>query len=47
MRAYAGLDRKTEALAAYQRMKRLLSISLGVRPSAQSERLYQGLKLGS
>lgn len=47
MRAYAGLDRMTEALAAYQRMKRLLSISLGVRPSAQSERLYQGLKLGS
>ncbi|HEY7752409.1 MAG TPA: BTAD domain-containing putative transcriptional regulator [Steroidobacteraceae bacterium] len=47
MRAYASLDRRTEALAAYQRMKRLLSISLGVQPSAQSERLFQGLRLGS
>jgi len=46
MRAYASLDRRTEALAAYQRMKRLLSISLGVQPSAQSERLFQGLRLG-
>ncbi|HXV39899.1 MAG TPA: BTAD domain-containing putative transcriptional regulator [Steroidobacteraceae bacterium] len=47
MRAYASLDRRTEALAAYQRMKRLLSLSLGVQPSAQSERLFQGLRLGS
>jgi DNA-binding SARP family transcriptional activator len=46
MRAYASLDRRTEALAAYQRMKRLLSLSLGVQPSAQSERLFQGLRLG-
>jgi DNA-binding SARP family transcriptional activator len=45
MRSYANLDRRTEALAAYQRMKRLLSISLGVKPSAQTERLFQELRL--
>jgi ATP/maltotriose-dependent transcriptional regulator MalT/DNA-binding SARP family transcriptional activator len=45
MRCYATLDRRSEALAAYQRMKRLLSISLGVKPSSQSERLFQDLRL--
>jgi DNA-binding SARP family transcriptional activator len=44
MRCYATLERRSEALSAYQRLKRMLSISLGVAPSAQTERLYQSLK---
>ncbi len=44
MRCYTVLERCSEALAAYQRLKRMLSISLGVQPSAQTERLYQSLK---
>ncbi|HEX5651087.1 MAG TPA: BTAD domain-containing putative transcriptional regulator [Steroidobacteraceae bacterium] len=44
MRCYAQLDRLTEALSAYHRLKRLLSISLGVAPSAQTERLHAALR---
>jgi len=44
MRCYTTLERRSEALSAYQRLKRILSISLGVAPSAQTERLYQSLK---
>jgi LuxR family maltose regulon positive regulatory protein len=44
MRCYAALERRSEALSAYQRLKRMLSISLGVAPSQQTERLYQTLK---
>ncbi|HEY7641144.1 MAG TPA: BTAD domain-containing putative transcriptional regulator [Steroidobacteraceae bacterium] len=44
MRCYAALERRSEALSAYQRLKRMLSISLGVTPSPQTERLYQSLK---
>ena len=44
MRCYTVLERRSEALSAYQRLKRMLSISLGVAPSAQTERLYQTLK---
>jgi ATP/maltotriose-dependent transcriptional regulator MalT/DNA-binding SARP family transcriptional activator len=44
MRCYTALERRSEALSAYQRLKRMLSISLGVQPSAQTERLYQHLK---
>lgn len=44
MRCYSALERRSEALSAYQRLKRMLSISLGVQPSAQTERLYQNLK---
>ncbi len=44
MRCYTALERRSEALSAYQRLKRMLSISLGVAPSVQTERLYQSLK---
>jgi DNA-binding SARP family transcriptional activator len=44
MRCYTALERRSEALSAYQRLKRMLSISLGVAPSVQTERLYQALK---
>jgi DNA-binding SARP family transcriptional activator len=45
MRCYAQLERRSEALSAYLRLKRLLSISLGLAPSPQTERLYHTLKL--
>jgi DNA-binding SARP family transcriptional activator len=44
MRCYDRLGRRGEAIAAYQRLKQILSITLGLAPSAASERLYQGLR---
>lgn len=44
MRCYQRLDRRSEGIAAYQRLKQILSITLGLAPSAASERLYQGLR---
>jgi LuxR family transcriptional regulator, maltose regulon positive regulatory protein len=44
MRCYARLDRKSEAIAAYQRLKRMLSVLLAIKPSATTERLYQSLR---
>jgi LuxR family maltose regulon positive regulatory protein len=45
MRCYASLDRLSEALSAYERLKRKLSITLGLNPSAQTEKLFQSMKL--
>jgi LuxR family maltose regulon positive regulatory protein len=47
MRCYARLDRKSEAMAAYRRLKQMLSISLSLKPSAGTEKLYQSLRLDS
>jgi LuxR family maltose regulon positive regulatory protein len=47
MRCYAQLDRKSEAMAAYRRLKQMLSISLALKPSAGTEKLYQSLRLDS
>lgn len=44
MRCHHGAGRRTEGIQAYRRMERLLSVSLGVRPSAQSARLHQALR---
>jgi LuxR family transcriptional regulator, maltose regulon positive regulatory protein len=44
MRCYVTLDRPSEAMAAYQRLKRVLSVSLGLKPSAQTERLADRLR---
>ena len=44
MRCYDRLGRRSEAIAAYQRMRQILSITLGLQPSAASERLYQSLR---
>jgi DNA-binding SARP family transcriptional activator len=44
MRCYAALDRKTEAIAAYRRLRQTLSVTLGLQPSAGTERLYQALR---
>ena len=44
MRCYARQDRRGEAIAAYQRLRQILSITLGLAPSPSSERLYQTLR---
>ena len=44
MRCYDRLGRRGEAIAAYQRMRQILSITLGLPPSSASERLYQSLR---
>jgi DNA-binding SARP family transcriptional activator len=44
MRCYAAMGRRGEAIGAYQRLRQILSITLGLTPSATSERLYQGLR---
>ncbi|BCT91319.1 hypothetical protein LYSHEL_03430 [Lysobacter helvus] len=44
MRCYDRLGRRGEAIAAYQRMRQILSITLGLQPSAGSERMYQQLR---
>ena len=46
MRCYAKLDRIAEAMNTYHRLKRILAVTLGIAPSQDSERLYQGLKAG-
>jgi DNA-binding SARP family transcriptional activator len=43
MRCYWGLDRRCEAISVYQRMRRLLSVTLGLEPSAASDALYRSL----
>jgi DNA-binding SARP family transcriptional activator len=45
MRCYAHLDRRSEAIAAYRRLKQMLSISLSLKPSSGTEKLYQSLRL--
>jgi len=44
MRCYAALDRRTEAIATYRRLRQTLSAMLGLQPSATTERLYQSLR---
>lgn len=46
MRCHDKLGRRGEAIGAYLRMKQILSITLGLPPSAASERLYQSLRAG-
>jgi DNA-binding SARP family transcriptional activator len=44
MRCYQRLQRHTEAIAAYRRLKQILSVTLGLAPSAATEKLYQTLR---
>jgi DNA-binding SARP family transcriptional activator len=46
MRCYWRLDRRTEAIAAYRRLRQTLSVTLGLPPSATSEKLYQSMRAG-
>ncbi|HKN77757.1 MAG TPA: BTAD domain-containing putative transcriptional regulator [Lysobacter sp.] len=46
MRCYDRMGRRSEAIAAYQRLRQILSITLGLQPSAASERLFRELRAG-
>ena len=41
MRCYRALDRGCEAISAYQRMRQLFSVTLGIEPTGESESLYR------
>jgi ATP/maltotriose-dependent transcriptional regulator MalT len=45
MRCYHRLGRRSEAISAYQRLRQILSITLGLAPSQASEKLYESLRL--
>ncbi|MEO8163915.1 MAG: BTAD domain-containing putative transcriptional regulator, partial [Betaproteobacteria bacterium] len=47
MRCYASMDRRVEALSVYRRMCQQLSVVLGMKPSATSEKLARDLRLDS
>lgn len=44
MRCHARLNRRTEALAVYVRLKQLLALALGVQPSPATQELYRTLR---
>ena len=44
MRCHAIVGRNTEAITTYLKLKQLLSITLNLKPSAATERLYQSLR---
>jgi len=44
MRCYQALGRRADALSTYERCRKLLSITLGVTPSPETEALYQALR---
>ncbi len=46
MRALAATGDQAEAINAFRRCRELLSIVLGVKPSAETERLYQEIAAG-
>jgi DNA-binding SARP family transcriptional activator len=46
MRCYGRLDRRTEAVSAYRRLRDTLSVVLGVSPSTSTRRLFDTLRLG-
>ncbi|MFO1319400.1 MAG: bacterial transcriptional activator domain-containing protein [Burkholderiales bacterium] len=46
MRCLMRLDRRAEAMGVYRRLRQLLSVTLGVAPSAESERLFAALGAG-
>ena len=45
MRCYDRLNRRTEAVSAYRRLRQTLSVSLGVQPSGATQRLFETLRL--
>ncbi len=45
MRCYDKLNRRTEAVSVYRRLRETLSITLGVEPSSASRRLFESLRL--
>jgi DNA-binding SARP family transcriptional activator len=45
MRCYARDGRRSEAVATYRRLRHILSVTLALKPSVATERLYQELRL--
>ena len=45
MRCYERLNRRTEAISAYRRLRETLSITLGLKPSSAIQRLFETLRL--
>jgi DNA-binding SARP family transcriptional activator len=43
MRCYDRLNRRTEAVAAYRRLRQVLSVTLGISPSYQTDQIYKSL----
>ena len=44
MRCYDYLDRRSEAASAYRRLRQTLSVTLGVQPSTESQRMFATLR---
>ncbi len=44
MRCHLGTGRRAEGLSVFRRMRQTLSVTLGIKPSAQSEALYHSLQ---
>jgi DNA-binding SARP family transcriptional activator len=47
MRCYQRLGRRSEGISAYQRLRQVLSVTLGLAPSPSSEKLFQSLRTQS
>ncbi len=45
MRCYSNLGRPAEAAGVFRRLRQTLSITLGTKPSAESQRLFETLRL--
>ena len=45
MRCYSSLGRHAEAAGAFRRLRQTLAITLGAKPSAESQRLFVTLRL--
>lgn len=43
MRCYHRLDRRAEAASTFRRLKQILSVTLGLTPSAATQKLYQSI----
>jgi DNA-binding SARP family transcriptional activator len=44
MRTHERMNQRAEALSAYRRLRQVLSVTLGVHPSAASQRLFESLR---
>jgi LuxR family maltose regulon positive regulatory protein len=44
MRCYAHLKCNAEGMAVYRRLRQILSVTLGISPSADSETLFRALQ---
>jgi LuxR family maltose regulon positive regulatory protein len=45
MRSYHKLDRLSEAVSTFRHLRQTLSVTLGAKPSAESQKLFQELQL--